>query len=235
MGTPRRSNRLRSTASGPAPPASTETILQGIRTDLNLPLQNQNSHELMTLTGPDMHLVMGPSVMEYRYIPTIQNYPQIDVNDLFGKKDVKKNNKDAEANNKTKINKVDRDFFAMLGDNKNDLLQATNALGEALSRERGLEQNISELERNISKKDREIQDLKDGRDISELERNISEKTREIQHLKDFRKCKVCMENEVDQVFSPCGHVICCQICITKLRTCPICRAPIKDTLLAFFS
>merc|ERR1712166_1650869 len=212
MGTPRRSNRLRSTASGPAPPASPETILQGIRTDLNLPPQNQNSHELMTLTGPDMHLVMGPSVMEYRYIPTIQNYPQIDVNDLFGKKDVKKNNKDAEANNKTKINKVDRDFFAMLGDTKNDLLQATNALGEALSRERGLEQNISELEQNISKKDREIQ-----------------------HLKDFRKCKVCMENEVDQVFSPCGHVICCQICITKLRTCPICRAPIKDTLLAFFS
>merc|ERR1712166_589117 len=228
MGTPRRSNRLRSTASGPAPPASPETILQGIRTNLPLQNQNQNSHGLTTLTGPDMHLVMGPSVMEYRYIPTIQNYPQIDVNDLFGKKDVKKNNKDAGANNKTKINKVDRDFFAMLGDTKNDLLQATNALGEALSRER-------ELEQNISKKDREIQDLKDGRDISELERNISEKTREIQHLKDFRKCKVCMENEVDQVFSPCGHVICCQICITKLRTCPICRAPIKDTLLAFFS
>jgi len=238
--TPRRSNRLRSTASRPAHPASTETILQGIRTDLNLPLQNrnqnQNSNGRMNLTGPDMHLVMGPpSVMECGYIPTIQNYPQIDVNDLFGKKDIEKNNKDAEANNKTKINKVDRDLFAMLGDTKNDLLQATNALGEALSRERGLEQNISELEQNISKKDREIQDLKDGRDISELERNISEKTREIQHLKDFRKCKVCMENEVDQVFSPCGHVICCQICITKLRTCPICRAPIKDTLLAFFS
>ena len=39
--------------------------LQGIRTVLNLPLQNQNqnSNGLMTLTGPDMHLVMGSSVM----------------------------------------------------------------------------------------------------------------------------------------------------------------------------
>merc|ERR1712037_741920 len=89
--TPRRSNRLRSTASRPANPTSTENILQGIRTDLNLPLQNRNqnlnSNGRMNLTGPDMHLVMGPSVMESGYIPTIQNYPQIDVNDLFAKKE----------------------------------------------------------------------------------------------------------------------------------------------------
>ena len=41
--------------------------LEGIRTDLNLPLQNRNqnrnSNGRMNLTGPDMHLVMGPSVM----------------------------------------------------------------------------------------------------------------------------------------------------------------------------
>jgi len=208
--TPRRSNRLRSTASRPVHPASTETILQGIRTDLNLPLQNPNpilnSSGRMNLTGPDMHLVMGPSVnMECGYIPTIQNYPQIDVNDLFGKKDIKKNNKDTEAikknkinANETRLNETGRDVFAKLE--------------EALNR-------VSKLERDLSEKDR----------------NLSQNDREIQDLQRWRKCKVCMENEVDQVFIPCGHVICCKTCITKLQICPICRKSIDDTLLAYFS
>merc|ERR550534_3346509 len=150
--TPRRSNRLRSR---PANPASTETILQGIRTDLNLPLQNRNqnlnSNGRINLTGPDMHLVMGPSVMESGYIPTIQNYPQIDVNDLFGKKDIKKNNKDTEAiknkinANETRLNETGRDLFSKLE--------------EALNRVSKLESDLSEKDRAISKKDSEIQEL----------------------------------------------------------------------------
>jgi len=207
--TPRRSNRLRSNASRPANPASAENILQGIRTDLNLPLQNRNqnlnSNGRMNLTGPDMHLVMGPSVMERGYIPTIQNYPQIDINDLFGKKDIKKNNKDPEANNKNKINanetslnETGRDLFAKLE--------------EALKR-------VSKLEHDLSEKDRDI----------------SEKDCKIQEFQNWRTCKVCMQEEVDQVFIPCGHVICCKICITQLQTCPICRKAIDNTLLAYFS
>jgi len=198
----RRSNRLRSTASRPANPASTETILQGIRTDLNLPLQirnqNLNSNGRINLTGPDMHLVIGPSVMESGYIPKIQNYPQIDVNDLFGKKDIKKNNKDTEANNKNKINanetslnETGRDLFAKLE--------------EALNR------------------------------VSKLESDLSEKDDKIRDLQNWRNCKICMQEEVDQVFIPCGHVICCKICITQLQTCPICRKAIDNTLLAYFS
>ena len=58
----RRSNRLRSTASRTAPTLSNETTLQGIRTELNLPLRDQNSYELTSLTGPDMHLVVGPPI-----------------------------------------------------------------------------------------------------------------------------------------------------------------------------
>jgi len=213
--TPRRSNRLRSNASRPANPASAENILQGIRTDLNLPLQNRNqnlnSNGRMNLTGPDMHLVMGPSVMESGYIPKIQNYPQIDVNDLFGKKDIKKNNKDTEAinenkinanANETRLNETGRDLFAKLE--------------EALKR-------VSKLERDLSEKDRNISEI------------ISQKDGEIQNLQNWRTCKVCMQEEVDQVFIPCGHVICCKICITQLQTCPICRKAIDNTLLAYFS
>merc|ERR550534_1118349 len=202
--TPRRSNRLRSTASRPAPTASNETLLQSIRTDLYLPLQNRyqnlNSSRRMNLTGPDMM-----SVMERGCIPTIQNYPQIDVNDLFGEKDIKKNNKDTEAINKNKINANE----TRLNETGTDLFAK---LEEALNR-------VSKLELDLSEKDRAI----------------SEKDSEIQDLQNWRNCKVCMQEEVDQVFIPCGHVICCKICITQLQTCPICRKPIVDTLLAYFS
>jgi len=212
----RRSNRLRSTASRPANPASTETILQGIRTDLNLPLQirnqNLNSNGRINLTGPDMHLVIGPSVMESGYIPKIQNYPQIDVNDLFGKKDIKKNNKDTEAINKNKINANE----TRLNETGRDLFVK---LEEALNR-------VSKLERDLSKLES---------DLSEKDSDISKKDSEIQALQNWRTCKVCMQEEVDQVFIPCGHVICCKICITQLQTCPICRKAIDNTLLAYFS
>ena len=85
---------------------------------------------------------------------------------MFGKKDIKKNNKDTEAINKNKINanetrlnETGRDVFAKLE--------------EALNR-------VSKLERDLSEKDR----------------NLSQNDREIQDLQRWRKCKVCMENEV---------------------------------------
>ena len=147
---------------------------------------------------------------------------------MFGKKDIKKNNKDTEAINKNKINanetslnETGRDLFAKLE--------------EALYR------------------------------VSKLEQDLSEKDSKIRNLQNWRTCKVCMEEKVrlnlfdflgiflifdylelfliliffltkvDQVFIPCGHVICCKICITRLQTCPLCRKPIDDTILAYFS
>merc|ERR550534_2026038 len=97
------------------------------------------------------------------------------------------------ASNETRLNETGTDLFAKLE--------------EALNRVSKLESDLSEKDRAISKKDSEIQDLQ-----------------------NWRNCKVCMQEEVDQVFIPCGHVICCKICITQLQTCPICRKPIVDTL-----
>ena len=38
-------------------------------------------------------------------------------------------------------------------------------------------------------------------------------------------CCICMENEKELVFIPCGHFCCCQKCFNKLksRICPMCR------------
>lgn len=41
-------------------------------------------------------------------------------------------------------------------------------------------------------------------------------------------CAVCMDQQMDTVFFPCGHVVCCAVCAEKLETCPLCRAEVED-------
>jgi len=36
------------------------------------------------------------------------------------------------------------------------------------------------------------------------------------------KCKVCLDNNIDSVFLPCGHMMTCIQCGSKLVNCPIC-------------
>lgn len=39
-------------------------------------------------------------------------------------------------------------------------------------------------------------------------------------------CKICMDNVINTMFSPCGHVMCCKTCADKCERCPLCRADI---------
>ena len=41
-------------------------------------------------------------------------------------------------------------------------------------------------------------------------------------------CKVCLTENSDRVFQPCGHLARCNGCAERLRLCPICRNPIKE-------
>ncbi|XP_067674319.1 E3 ubiquitin-protein ligase XIAP-like isoform X2 [Haliotis asinina] len=58
---------------------------------------------------------------------------------------------------------------------------------------------------------------------------------ENRQLKEQRQCKICMEDEVNVVFLPCGHLVCCATCAPALRKCPICRANIRGTVRTFMS
>ncbi|CAO1379271.1 unnamed protein product [Diamesa hyperborea] len=40
-------------------------------------------------------------------------------------------------------------------------------------------------------------------------------------------CNICMDNEIDTLFSPCGH-ICCNICAIKCERCPLCRTNVTS-------
>ena len=55
-----------------------------------------------------------------------------------------------------------------------------------------------------------------------------------QDLRDAKMCKICMDQEVSQVFNPCNHTICCNICITRLQKCPICRKNIESSQMIYF-
>lgn len=49
------------------------------------------------------------------------------------------------------------------------------------------------------------------------------------------ECVVCMEQEAQMIFLPCGHVCCCQTCCKRLQTCPLCRRDITQHIRIFYS
>ncbi|NXM66979.1 LRSM1 ligase, partial [Serilophus lunatus] len=54
---------------------------------------------------------------------------------------------------------------------------------------------------------------------------------------DERKseCVVCMEQEPQMIFLPCGHVCCCQSCCERLHSCPLCRQDVAQRVRIFHS
>ncbi|NXG21854.1 LRSM1 ligase, partial [Grallaria varia] len=49
------------------------------------------------------------------------------------------------------------------------------------------------------------------------------------------ECVVCLEQEPQMIFLPCGHVCCCQICCEQLHSCPLCRQDITQRIRIFHS
>ncbi|NXK76408.1 LRSM1 ligase, partial [Amazona guildingii] len=49
------------------------------------------------------------------------------------------------------------------------------------------------------------------------------------------ECVVCMEQETQMIFLPCGHVCCCQSCCERLLTCPLCRRDVTQRIRIFHS
>ncbi|KAM9218211.1 E3 ubiquitin-protein ligase LRSAM1 isoform 3-T3 [Leptosomus discolor] len=49
------------------------------------------------------------------------------------------------------------------------------------------------------------------------------------------ECVVCLEQETQMIFLPCGHVCCCQTCCERLHACPLCRKDITQRIRIFHS
>lgn len=62
---------------------------------------------------------------------------------------------------------------------------------------------------------------------------IVEGDEENKMLRDHR-CRVCMINELDTVFEPCGHVVACAKCASSVTKCPMCRRPYQKVSKIYF-
>lgn len=58
---------------------------------------------------------------------------------------------------------------------------------------------------------------------------------ENEELKSNRLCKICMSKEMDTVFLPCGHLMTCNECASKVKDCCMCRTFIRGTVKTFLS
>ncbi|KAL3847313.1 hypothetical protein ACJMK2_018228, partial [Sinanodonta woodiana] len=58
---------------------------------------------------------------------------------------------------------------------------------------------------------------------------------EYTRLLDQNICKICMDRNIELVFLPCGHLVCCAVCGQTLRFCPICRAKIHASVKTYLS
>ncbi|CAG2212464.1 unnamed protein product [Mytilus edulis] len=50
---------------------------------------------------------------------------------------------------------------------------------------------------------------------------------ENRRIEESKLCKICLENKVNVVFLPCGHICACLDCSPAIRKCAICREFIK--------
>ena len=58
---------------------------------------------------------------------------------------------------------------------------------------------------------------------------------ETQRLRDSRLCKQCKSNEVNVVFLPCGHLICCDQCAVMIKKCLMCQTTVANTVKTYLS
>ena len=47
-------------------------------------------------------------------------------------------------------------------------------------------------------------------------------------MRDKQLCKICMERDVEVIFYPCKHFVCCASCSAAVKVCPICRVDIES-------
>lgn len=74
-------------------------------------------------------------------------------------------------------------------------------------------------------------------DMNEIKKYINDlvATEKVKPLQIFgedddKECVICMSEEKNSVFSPCGHYMTCGSCATKCKICPICRAKVVSIL-----
>jgi len=67
-----------------------------------------------------------------------------------------------------------------------------------------------------------------------FERVKNDKPITISNEMDRQSCKICMDNDVEVTFVPCGHLVVCESCALGMKLCPICRLEIVNTVRTYY-
>lgn len=62
---------------------------------------------------------------------------------------------------------------------------------------------------------------------------INQLQQQLSNMQNAFCCKICMDKQIDAVFCPCGHMVCCIECASNVQQCPICRGEIHQTQVVF--
>jgi late competence protein required for DNA uptake (superfamily II DNA/RNA helicase) len=69
--------------------------------------------------------------------------------------------------------------------------------------------------------------------IQRMDTIVKHRKREYLKTKDVMECTICMENKVNCVLIPCGHLYCSN-CVISGNTCPHCRDNFSSIQKLFF-
>ncbi|XP_052808310.1 uncharacterized protein LOC128237121 isoform X2 [Mya arenaria] len=74
-----------------------------------------------------------------------------------------------------------------------------------------------------------------GPEEEENNDNGTQIRQENEKLREMQTCKICMERQVNTTLLPCGHLVSCDRCASRLAKCPICRTKIKGSVKTFMT
>ena len=72
-------------------------------------------------------------------------------------------------------------------------------------------------------------------ELLKYEELITCSEKKIKNLEDRFECIICLNNERNNLFLPCKHLVCCSSCIKKIKFCPLCQKEISSNIKIYFS
>lgn len=89
----------------------------------------------------------------------------------------------------------------------------------------------SELQRRVLAAAAAKRSEQETEDSNANAENGSDSTKRDRLMPDL--CVICLEQEYNAVFVPCGHMCCCTTCSSHLTNCPLCRRRIEQVVKTF--
>ena len=123
-------------------------------------------------------------------------------------------------------NNLQKDF--VINKMENDYAKIEKQLIDVTVREKNCQVTLESL--RIDQKVKEIENSVMKQEMDDMRKTVNRLHNEIE---DATICKVCMENPLDTLISPCNHLSVCGDCSNRVKNCPICRQHIYKTIRVY--